>query len=90
MNENKQKGILQTNSKNGNASKGRRISWGEIKVKEYESDEEVRDKRNESLNLNNITIGGLANFNNDTIIEEASSIEASSRTSSLSNKSKLV
>jgi hypothetical protein len=84
MNENKQqKGILQTNSK-PNASKTRRISWGEIKVKEYESNGEVSERK-DSLNYNNITIGG---FPNDTILEESSSYESGSRTSSMCNKSK--
>jgi hypothetical protein len=90
MNNDKTKGILQTNSKVN--SKGRRISWGEVKIKEYESEEEVsdnnKDKGRDSINLNNITIGigGGFGFMNDTIVEEPSSIEAGSRASSSLNE----
>jgi hypothetical protein len=94
MNEQKaHKGILNTNSKQG-GSKSRRISWGEIKIKEYESDGEVHEKKEVELvqnsypgtNPNNITIGGnMIGLQNDTIMEEPSSYEAS-RTPSIRGK----
>lgn len=47
------KGILTTSKPN--LSKGRRISWGEAKVKEYTKNEEVNNQSGDEYNMNIIS-----------------------------------
>lgn len=48
---NQTKGILQTANKN-HISKTRRISWGEVKIKEFTKNEEVNNQLGEEYNVN--------------------------------------
>jgi hypothetical protein len=64
MDNRAQKSILQTNSKPN--SKGRRISWGEVKIKEFGLDDEVRNQFGDEYN---ITLADI--HQNNTILEES-------------------
>jgi hypothetical protein len=64
MDNRAQKSILQTNTKP--PSKGRRISWGEVKIKEFGLDDEVKNQLGDEYN---ITLADIQN--NNTIIEES-------------------
>jgi hypothetical protein len=70
------KGILQTGSK-PNTSKGRRISWGEIKVKEFGKHDEVHNRSGEeyNLSLNKIIKEEKERENDSMILDESMSID---------------
>jgi hypothetical protein len=64
MDNRAQKSILQTNTKP--VSKNRRISWGEVKIKEFGLEDEVRNQVGDEYN---ITIADI--HQNNTILEES-------------------